>query len=69
MLAYNVVLKLRGYISDIKLDFKSTIRQLLKVSTVRNTINKAIVFETIPNINDELKELFTHMKFKLPNRI
>jgi transposase len=69
MLAYNVVLKLKGYISDVKLDFKSTIRQLLKVSTVRNTINKAIVFETIPNVNNELKELFTHMKFKLANRI
>jgi len=69
MLAYNVVLKLRGYISDIKLDFKSTIRHLLKVSTVRNTINKAIVFETIPSVNDELKELFTYMKFKLPNKI
>ncbi len=69
MLAYNIVLKLRKYILDIKLDFKSTIRHLLKVSTVRNTINKAIVFETIPSVNDKLKKLFTHMKFKLPNRI
>jgi len=69
MLAYNVVLKLRGYISDVELDFKSSIRQLLKISTIKNTMNKAIVFETIPNVNEELKKLFTHMNFKLPNRI
>lgn len=69
MLAYNIVLKLRGYISDVELDFKSTIRQLIKISTVVNTINKAIVFETIPSVNETLKKLFTHMKFKLPTRI
>jgi len=69
MLSYNIVLKLRGYISDIKLDFKSTIRKISKISTVINTISKAISFETIPTVNDELKKLFEKMKFKLPNRI
>jgi transposase len=69
MLSYNIVLKLRGYISDIKLDFKSTIREISKIQTVINTISKAISFETIPTVNDELKKLFEKMKFKLPNRI
>jgi len=69
MLSYNIVHKLRSYISNIELDFKSTMRQLIAISTVKNTINKAIVFETIPKVNENLKKLFTHMKFKLPNRI
>ncbi len=69
MLSYNIVLKLRSYISDMNLDFKSTIRKISKIQTVINTINKVISFETIPAVNDELKELFTKMNFKLPNRI
>jgi len=69
MLSYNIVHKLRSYISDVDLDFKATMRQLISISTIKNTINKAIVFETIPHVNDALKKLFTHMNFKLPNRI
>ena len=69
MLAYNIVHKLRAYIKDIDLDFKSTIRELSLVSTVVNTINKAISFETIPTVNERLQQLFIYMKFKLPTRV
>ncbi len=69
MLSYNIVLKLRGYISDTKLDFKSTIRQISSIKTVRNVINKTIAYETIPAVDGKIKALFDSMKFKLPNRI
>jgi len=69
MLSYNIVLKLRGYISDTKLDFKSTIRQISGIKTVRNVINKTIAYETIPAVDGKITKLFDKMKFKLPNRI
>ncbi|MEA3492317.1 MAG: transposase [Campylobacterota bacterium] len=69
MLSYNIVLKLRGYIFNMNIDFKSTIRKISNITTVKNTINKTIVYETIPAVDDKLKELFDSMKFKLPNRI
>ena len=69
MLSYNIVLKLRGYISDMKMDLKSTIREISNIKTVRNVINKMMAFETIPAVDDKLKELFDSMNFKLPNRI
>lgn len=69
MLSYNIMLKLKGYITEIKLDFKSTIRELSALKTVKNTINKAIIFETIPKVDTDLKQLFTHMKFKLPTKL
>jgi len=69
MLAYNIVLKLKGYIKDIELDFKSIIRELSTVFTVKNKIDKTVMFETIPSVNDDLQKLFTYMNFKLPTRI
>ena len=48
---------------------KSTIRKLSLVKTVNNTINKAIHFETIPDIWDDLKLLFSIMKLKVPTRL
>jgi len=69
MLSYNIVLKLRGYIKLSNLDFKSTIRELTSIKTVKNRINRAIVFETIPTVGDNLKTLFEQMKFKLPTKI
>lgn len=69
MLSYNIVLKLRSYIKLSNLDFKSTIRQLASVKTVKNRINSAIVFETIPDVGDNLKTLFKQMNFKLPSKI
>jgi transposase len=69
MLSYNIVLKLRGYIKTIELDFKSTVRELKLVKTNINTIHNSIVFESIPGVKKNLKTLFTHIGFKLPSRI
>jgi len=69
MLSYNIVLKLKGYIKDTQLDFKSTVRELKMIKTNINTLNKSIVFETIPGVNEKLEKLFTKMGFKLPSRI
>ena len=69
MLAYNIVLKLRGYITLSNLDFKSTIRELGTIKTTINRLNSAINFEYIPRVRKELKELFTIMNFKLPTKV
>ena len=69
MLAYNIVLKLKGYIELSKLDFKSTIRELSVIKTVINPLTTDFSFETIPDVNDNLKNLFERMSFKLPSRI
>ena len=69
MLSYNIVLKLRGYIKTIELDFKLIVRELKMVKTNINTLHNSIVFESIPGVNKRLEKLFTHMEFKLPNRI
>jgi len=69
MLSYNIVLKLRGYIKDVELDFKSVIRELKMVKTNINTLHNSIVFESIPGVNETLEKLFTKMEFKLPSRI
>lgn len=69
MLAYNITLKLKGYINLAELDFKSIIRELKIVKTTINTVNTAINFETIADVNDRLLKLFKIMNFKLPSRI
>jgi len=69
MLSYNIVLKLKGYIKNVELDFKSVIRELKMVKSNINTINNSIVFESIPSVNETLEKLFKYMGFKLPNRI
>jgi transposase len=69
MIAYNIVLKLRNFISLSELDFKSTIRNLITVKTVQNNINIGISYETIPAVCDDLKKLFNKMNLKLPNKI
>ena len=69
MLAYNIVLKLKGYINLAELDFKSSIAKLAKVQTVNNKINDMISFETVPVVCDSLKKLFDKMKLKLPSKI
>jgi len=69
MLSYNIVLKLRGYIKEMELDFKSIVRELKMVKTNINTIHNSIVFESIPGVKKNLKTLFSHMGFKLPSRI
>jgi len=69
MLSYNIVLKLKGHVKAIELDFKSVVRELKMVKTNINTLHNSIVFESIPDVNQTLEKLFTHMGFKLPNRI
>lgn len=69
MLAYNITLKLKGYIDLADLDFKSTIRQLANVNTTINKINIAISFETIAGVSDNLLNLFKIMNLKFPTKI
>jgi transposase len=69
MLAYNIVLKLKGYIALTNLDFKSTIRGLGSIQTTINRLNSAIAIEYIPVVKKELKELFKVMNFKLPSKV
>lgn len=69
MLAYNIVLKLKEYITLSKLDFKSTIREFGAIKTTINRLNNAISTEYIPRVKKELRELFEIMKFKLPTRL
>lgn len=69
MIAYNITLKLKTYIDQAGLDFKSTIRQLSSVKTVKNTIGDAISFETIPSVGDNLRRLFEAMGMKFPTKI
>ena len=69
MLAYNVTLKLKSYTDLANLDFKSTIRKLAAVQTTINTINKAIKFETIATVSENLQILFAKMNLKFPTKI
>ena len=69
MLAYNIVLKLKGHITDLELDFKSTMRELGSIKTVTNRLNSAISFDFIPAVKKEIQGLFDAMKFKLPTRL
>ncbi len=69
MHAYNISLKLKSYTKLADLDFKSTIRELSLVKTNKNIINRAISFETIAGVNENLTKLFNQMKFKLPTKI
>jgi transposase len=69
MLAYNIVLKLKGYINEVELDFKSTIRQLASIKTVTNKLNRAVSFDFIPTVEKEIQGLFDVMKFRLPTRL
>ena len=69
MLAYNIVLKLKGYINEVELDFKSTIRQLASIKTVTNKLNKAVSFDFIPTVEKEIQGLFDVMKFRLPTKL
>jgi len=69
MLSYNTALELKNYVKLAKLDFKSTIRELSIVQTVVNTINKSISYETIPNVSQNLKNLFNIIGVNLPNKL
>jgi len=69
MIAYNITLKLKSYVKLVDLDFKTTVRKLSKIQTTVNTINKAISFETIPDVCDDLKTLFSKMNLKFPTKI
>ena len=69
MLAYNIVLKLKGYVNEVELDFKSTVRQLASIKTVTNRLNRAVSFDFIPTVEKEIQGLFDVMKFRLPTRL
>ena len=69
MLAYNIVLKLRGYITLSNLNFKSIVRELGAIKTTINRLNSAISVEYIPRVREEIKELFKIMNFRLPTKL
>jgi transposase len=69
MLAYNIVLKLKGYTNLAKLDFKSTIRKLSTIQSVTYKLNQSISFDFIPAVNEEIQSLFNIMKFRLPTKL
>lgn len=69
MLAYNVVLRLKGYITEAGLDFKSVMRQLSTVKTVKNRLNDYLSFEYLPKVDSSLQRLFDLMKLKLPTKL
>jgi len=69
MLAYNIILKLKGYISESGLDFKQTIRELKSIKSVTNRVNLAISFDFIPTVKEDIQKLFNIMKFKLPTKM
>ena len=69
MLAYNTVLKLRGYISKADLDFKDTIQRINDIATVKVQFTKKIAVSFVPTVGEDMQKLFDIMKFKLPNKI
>ena len=69
MLAYNITLKLKSYTKLANLDFKSIIRKLTAVQTTVNTINRAIKFETIATVCEDLQTVFNQMNLKFPTKI
>jgi len=69
MLSYNVVLRLKGYIKQAGLDFKSVMRQLANVKTVKNRLNDYLSFEYLPKVDPTLQRLFDLMKLKLPTKL
>lgn len=69
MLSYNIVRKLREGIVGVGLDFKTTLRKLSDIKSVRNIISSTLSFETIPTVDKKLSTLFEHIGFKLPTRM
>jgi len=69
MLAYNITLKLKGYIELTDLDFKSTILSLKLVHTTPVQLTKKISATYIGQVNDDLQKLFKIMNFNIPLRI
>jgi len=69
MLAYNITLKLKGYIKICEFDFKDTIEELNDISTVKVELTKKITATYIPTVGEDLQKLFDMMKFTLPRKI
>jgi len=69
MLAYNIVLKLKGYIKFSKLDFKSTIESLKLIKTSPAKLTQKATITYIPEVDEELQNLFKIMKFTMPFKV
>jgi len=69
MLAYNITLKLKGYINLAELDFQSTIDLLKSVVTSPVQLTKKISVTYIPKVNDDLQKLFNIMGFTIPSKV
>jgi len=69
MLAYNIVLKLKGYIKLSKLDFKSTIESLKLVKTTVAKLTQKASITYIPQVDENLLDLFRIMNFTMPHKV
>ena len=69
MVAYNIVLKIKGHIKNIELDFKRTMRRLNQIQTIKNEVSDIISYKFILPVSDEIQKLFKEMKFKMPKMI
>lgn len=69
MLAYNITLKLRGYIKVANLDFKNTVGILADIKTTVAVLTKKISVTYIPQVNEKLQNLFSIMNFSLPKKV
>ena len=69
MHAYNISLKLKGYIKIANLDFIDTIEILSDVKTTTAQLTKKITTNYIPKVNQNLQNLFKIMNFNMPNKV
>jgi Lhr-like helicase len=69
MIAYNVVLKLKGYIKLSEMDFKSTVEELKDIYSTRVELTRKVTATYIPAVNERLEKLFNIMGFKMPKRV
>jgi transposase len=69
MLAYNITLKLKSYISEVKLDFKNTIGILSDIKTTTAKLTKKMHINYIPQVQEDIQKLFKIMNFTLPSKV
>jgi transposase len=69
MIAYNITLKLKSYTNIAKLDFKDTIGILSEVKTTSANLTKKISMNYIPQVSQNLQNLFKIMNFTLPRKV
>ncbi|MEA2029840.1 MAG: IS1634 family transposase, partial [Campylobacterota bacterium] len=69
MLAYNIVRKLRAYISLSNYDFKDTIERLKAIATVKVKLTNKVTSTYIPTVDEKIQKLFDSIGFSLPKKV